>query len=63
MVVACDGLLPRLLPELEGIVYPVRGQMLATERLSDTVVRMPTHSDHGFFYYRPTADGKFPSVG
>ena len=31
VVVACDGLLPRLVPELAGIVYPVRGQMLATE--------------------------------
>jgi gamma-glutamylputrescine oxidase len=58
VVVALDGLLPQLLPELRGIVYPVRGQMLATEPIADTVVSMPTHSDHGFFYSRPAADGR-----
>lgn len=57
VVVACDGLLPRLLPCLHGIVYPVRGQMLATEPIGDPVITMPTHSDHGFVYARPTLDG------
>lgn len=63
VVLACDGLLTRLAPELNGIVYPVRGQMLATEPLADTVVDMPTHSDHGFFYYRPTSDGRLAIGG
>ena len=57
MVVACDGLIPALLPELERVIYPVRGQVLATEPLGDTVITRPTHSDHGFFYYRPDRDG------
>lgn len=57
VVVACDGLLPRLVPELAGIVYPVRGQMLATEPIPDAVITLPTHSDHGFVYARPTLDG------
>jgi glycine/D-amino acid oxidase-like deaminating enzyme len=61
--VACDGRTPRLVPELAGIVYPVRGQMLATEPLPDTVISLPTHSDHGFVYARPTADGRLAIGG
>jgi gamma-glutamylputrescine oxidase len=63
VVVACDGRTPRLVPELEGIVYPVRGQMLATEPLPDTVIDLPTHSDHGFVYARPTGDGRLAIGG
>jgi gamma-glutamylputrescine oxidase len=63
VVVACDGLLPRLVPELHGVVYPVRGQMLATEPLADPVVTLPTHSDHGFVYARPTLDGRLAIGG
>jgi uncharacterized NAD(P)/FAD-binding protein YdhS len=63
VVVACDGRTPRIVPELEGIVYPVRGQMLATEPLSDTVIALPTHSDHGFVYARPTRDGRLAIGG
>lgn len=63
LVVACDGLIPRLLPELAGIVYPVRGQMLATEPIPDPVIVMPTHSDHGFVYARPTLDGRLAIGG
>jgi len=58
VVVACDGLIPRLLPELEGIVYPVRGQVAATAPLATRPLAMPTHSQHGFMYYRPTPDGR-----
>jgi gamma-glutamylputrescine oxidase len=63
VVVACDGLVPRLVPELAGIVYPVRGQMLATEPLAATVITLPTHSDHGFVYARPTLDGRLAIGG
>lgn len=63
VVCACDGLVPRLVPELRGIVYPVRGQMLATAPLPDTVVALPTHSDHGFVYARPTVDGRLAIGG
>jgi gamma-glutamylputrescine oxidase len=63
VVVACDGRTPRLVPELAGIVYPVRGQMLATAPLPDAVVALPTHSDHGFVYARPTPDGRLAIGG
>jgi glycine/D-amino acid oxidase-like deaminating enzyme len=58
VVVACDGLIPRLLPRLHGIVYPVRGQVLATEPLQQGPLAYPTHSQSGFMYYRPTDDGR-----
>ena len=58
VVVACDGLIPRLLPQLKGIVYPVRGQVLATTPLADVPLTHPTHSQSGFMYYRPTPDGR-----
>ena len=63
VVVACDGLISRLVPELTGIVYPVRGQMLATAPLADPVLRLPTHSDHGFVYAQPTRDGRLAIGG
>jgi glycine/D-amino acid oxidase-like deaminating enzyme len=58
VVVACDGLIPRLLPQLAGLVYPVRGQVAATAPLARQPLAMPTHSQHGFMYYRPTPDGR-----
>ncbi len=58
VVVACDGLIPRLLPQLDGVVYPVRGQVLATEPLQHGPLAYPTHSQSGFMYYRPTDDGR-----
>jgi glycine/D-amino acid oxidase-like deaminating enzyme len=58
VVVACDGLIPRLLPQLHGVVYPVRGQVLATEPLQQGPLAYPTHSQSGFMYYRPTDDGR-----
>ncbi len=58
VVVACDGLIPRLLPQLGGVVYPVRGQVLATEPLQQGPLAYPTHSQSGFMYYRPTDDNR-----
>jgi glycine/D-amino acid oxidase-like deaminating enzyme len=65
VVVACDGLIPDVAPELAGYVYPVRGQMLATEPLPPErrVLWCPTHSGFGFWYYRPTADGRIALGG
>ena len=65
VVVACDGLIPRVAPWLDGYVYPVRGQMVATEPLPPElrVLWCPTHSGFGFWYYRPTADGRIALGG
>ena len=58
VVVACDGLTPALLPELDGLVYPVRGQVLATVPLERMPLEHPTHCQFGFMYFRPTGDGR-----
>jgi glycine/D-amino acid oxidase-like deaminating enzyme len=58
VVVACDGLIASVMPQLEQIVYPVRGQVLATAPLERQPLPLPMHSEHGFMYYRPTADGR-----
>ncbi len=59
-VLACDGLIPRVAPWLGRLIYPVRGQVLATEVLPPErrVLELPAHSDHGFMYYRPTSEGR-----
>ena len=63
VVVACDGLTPRLLPELSPTVFGVRGQMLVTEPARERWLPRPTHSDGGFMYYRQLADGRFAIGG
>ena len=65
VVVACDGLVPRLLPQLAAVVYPVRGQMAATAPLPPDlrVLECPVHSQFGFMYYRPTSDGRIAIGG
>jgi sarcosine oxidase subunit beta len=65
VVVACDGLIPRVAPWLDGLVYPVRGQMVATAPLppKQRLLWCPTHSGFGFWYYRPTADGRIALGG
>src|SRR5262249_44207354 len=62
-VIACDGLIGGLLPELAGAVYPVRGHVAATAPLERMPLHCPTHSQHGFMYYRPTADGRVVAGG
>jgi len=59
VVVTGDGAIAELLPELDGVIYPVRGQVLATAPIpGGGPLRCPTHSQHGFMYYRPTSDGR-----
>jgi glycine/D-amino acid oxidase-like deaminating enzyme len=58
VVVASDGLIPQLVPELSGAIYPVRGQVAATPPLDQMPLACPTHSQSGFMYYRPTPDGR-----
>jgi glycine/D-amino acid oxidase-like deaminating enzyme len=58
VVVCCDGLSARLLPELSGVVYPVRGQVLATRPLAEPPIDCPVAGDGGHLYALPSADGR-----
>ncbi len=51
VVVATDGYPSGLLGELEGLIIPTRGQMIATEPLRERLFPMPHYGRHGFDYW------------
>jgi gamma-glutamylputrescine oxidase len=58
VLVATDGYPSGLLAELEGLIIPTRGQMLATEPLDELRYRMPHYGRHGFDYWHQNAEGR-----
>ena len=50
VLVATDGYLSGLLGELEGLIIPTRGQMIATEPLPERLFPMPHYGRHGYDY-------------
>jgi len=58
IVVATDGYPSGLLGELEGLIIPTRGQMLATEPLPERLFPMPHYGRHGLDYWHQDPDGR-----
>jgi len=58
VVVATDGYPSGLLGELEGLIIPTRGQMLATEPLRKRLFELPHYGRHGFDYWHQDCDGR-----
>jgi gamma-glutamylputrescine oxidase len=58
VVVAADGLSATLLPELEGVVIPRRGQMLVTEPLPKLLFERPHYAREGYDYWQQLPDGR-----
>jgi glycine/D-amino acid oxidase-like deaminating enzyme len=58
VVVATDGYPSGLLGELEGLIIPTRGQMLATEPLPERLFPMPHYGRHGLDYWHQDPDGR-----
>ncbi len=58
VVAAADGLTSQLLPELDAVVRPTRGQVLATEPLPRLPYARPHYARDGFDYWHQTADGR-----
>ncbi len=56
VVIAVDGLTDALLPELSGLVHPVRGQALATEPLPELVYGRPHYARRGYDYWQQLPD-------
>jgi gamma-glutamylputrescine oxidase len=56
VVVATDGYPSGLLGDLEGLIIPTRGQMIATAPLSERLFDCPHYGRHGFDYWQQTAD-------
>jgi hypothetical protein len=61
--VATDGYPSGLLGELEGLIVPTRGQVIATEPLSDRLFDAPHYGRHGFDYWHQTEDGRIVAGG
>ncbi len=56
VVIATDGYTSGLLPELDRAVRPVRGQVIVTEPLAETLYPRPHYARHGFDYWQQTPD-------
>jgi glycine/D-amino acid oxidase-like deaminating enzyme len=63
VVVATDGYPSGLLGELETLVIPTRGQMVATEPLAEALYDRPHYARHGFDYWQQTSDGRLLAGG
>jgi glycine/D-amino acid oxidase-like deaminating enzyme len=63
VVVATDGYPSGLLGELEGLIVPTRGQVIATEPVPERLFEIPHYGRHGFDYWHQTADGRIVAGG
>jgi glycine/D-amino acid oxidase-like deaminating enzyme len=58
VVIATDGSGRGLLPELDDAIWPARGQVVATELLSERLFDCPHYARHGFDYWQQLEDGR-----
>jgi len=63
VVVATDGYPSGLLGELEGLIVPTRGQVIATEPIEERLFEVPHYGRHGFDYWHQTPDGRIVAGG
>jgi gamma-glutamylputrescine oxidase len=63
VVVATDGYPSGLLGDLEGLIVPTRGQVIATEPIEEELFEIPHYGRHGFDYWHQTADGRIVAGG
>lgn len=57
VIVAVDGRLESLVPELAGSVRTARLQMLGTAPTTEVTIPCPVYARYGFDYYQQTSDG------
>ncbi len=63
VVIATDGYPSGLLGELEGLIVPTRGQVIATEPLPDHLFETPHYGRHGFDYWHQDEHGRLIAGG
>jgi glycine/D-amino acid oxidase-like deaminating enzyme len=63
IVVATDGYPSGLLGELEGLIVPTRGQVIATEPFEEMLFEIPHYGRHGFDYWHQRPDGRIVAGG
>jgi gamma-glutamylputrescine oxidase len=59
VVLATDGYTEGLIPELDAVVRPTRGQVIATTPLDQMLYPRPHYTYDGFRYWHQTDDGRF----
>jgi glycine/D-amino acid oxidase-like deaminating enzyme len=63
VVVATDGYPSGLLGDLEGLIVPTRGQVIATEPIAEMLFEIPHYGRHGFDYWHQRLDGRMVAGG
>jgi glycine/D-amino acid oxidase-like deaminating enzyme len=63
VLVATDGYPSGLLGDLEGLIIPTRGQMIATEPIQERLFDCPHYGRHGFDYWQQLPDGRITTGG
>jgi glycine/D-amino acid oxidase-like deaminating enzyme len=63
VIIATDGYPSGLLGELEGMIIPTRGQMIATEAIEERLFECPHYGRHGFDYWQQLPDGRITAGG
>ena len=63
VVVATDGYPSGLLGPLEGLIVPTRGQVIATEPITERFFEIPHYGRHGFDYWHQTPQGRIVAGG
>jgi gamma-glutamylputrescine oxidase len=63
VVVATDGYPSGLLGEIEGLIVPTRGQVIATEPIEELLFEVPHYGRHGFDYWHQRLDGRIVAGG
>jgi len=63
VVVATDGYPSGLLGELEGLIVPTRGQVIATEPIEERWFEIPHYGRHGFDYWHQPSGGRIVAGG
>ena len=63
VVVATDGYPSGLLGQLEGLIVPTRGQVIATEPIDELLFEIPHYGRHGFDYWHQRLDGRIVAGG
>ena len=63
VVVTTDGYPSGLLGELEGLIIPTRGQVIATEPIPELLFEVPHYGRHGFDYWHQRLDGRIVAGG
>jgi glycine/D-amino acid oxidase-like deaminating enzyme len=63
VVLATDGMTAALAPELVDVLWPVRGQMVVTEPLTERLYERPHYARDGFDYWQQLPDGRLAVGG